>query len=143
MLYEKKRTFGREPIDLASAAFAVGAQVYVGQAISTVASTAETLDFEADNQHFPDENTLEVFGWENAASAAKGATVLVKLQSSRTGENWADEVSFALNESEIIKDKLIRRFTIPSNTMRHMRLLMQVGTEVFTSGKILAFVRPL
>jgi len=143
MLYEKKRTFGREPIDLTAAALAKDAVVFVGQAVSTSAGTAGTLDYEADNQHFPEENTLEVIGWETAASTGKAATITLTLQSSKDASVWKDEVTFTLAEAEIVKDEMVRRFTIPAQTGRHMRLKAVVGTEVFTAGKILAFVRPL
>lgn len=143
MLYEKKRTFGREPIDLAAAALAKDAVVFIGQAVSTTAGTAETLDYEADNQHFPEENTLEVFGWETAASTGKAATITLTLQSSKDASVWKDEVSFTLAEADIVKDELVRRFSIPAQAGRHMRLKAVVGTEVFTAGKILALVRPL
>jgi hypothetical protein len=143
MLYEKKRTFGREPIDLTNAALAVDTAAYVGQAVDAVEANAGTLDYEAENQHFPEENTLEVIGWETALSAAKGASVALVLQSSPDAETWKDEVAFTVNEAEIVKDKLIRRFTIPAQAGRHMRLKATVGGEVFTAGKILALVRPL
>lgn len=143
MLYEKKRTFGREPIDLTDAAFAVGDGVFAGQAVSATAKTALTIDYEADNQHFPDENTLEVYGFETAASTGKKATVALTLQSSDDESDWVDEVTFTLAEAEIEVGKLIKRFTIPAHAKRHMRLKLVVGTEVFTAGKILAFVRPL
>ncbi|ADY13685.1 Bbp16 family capsid cement protein [Sphaerochaeta globosa] len=143
MLYEKKRTFGREPIDLTAAALAKDAVVFVGQAVSATAGTAETLDYEADNQHFPEENTLEVIGWETAASVGKAATLTLTLQSSKDALSWKDEVAFTLAEADIVKDSLVRRFSIPAQAGRHMRLKAVVGTEVFTAGKVLALVRPL
>lgn len=143
MLYEKKRTFGREPIDLKGAAFAVATAAYVGQAVDAVEATAGTLDYEADNQHFPEENTLEVIGWEDADSAADGATLTITLQSSADGTVWKNEVEFALAQGDIKKDELIRRFSIPAQAGRHMRLKLVTGVEVFTAGKILALVRPL
>lgn len=143
MLYEKKRTFGREPIDLTATALAKDAVVYIGQAVSTTAGTAKTLDYEAENQQFPDENTLEVFGWETAASTGKAATIALTLQSSDDEAKWRDEVSFTLAEADIVKDEMVRRFTIPAQAGRHMRLKAVVGGEVFTAGKILALVRPL
>ena len=143
MLYEKKRTFAREPIALNSAAIAVGVPAYAGQALSAVAATAGTIDYEEANQHFPDENTIEVIGWEDATSATSAATVAVVLQSSADASAWKDEVAFTLGVSEIKRNQLIRRFTIPSQTRRHMRLKLTAGTEVFTAGKMLALVRPL
>ena len=143
MLYEKKRTFGREPIDLTNAALTLGGTVYIGQALSGTEATAETLDYEADNQHFPEENTLEVFGWETAASTGKAATITLTLQSSKDASTWKDEVAFTLAEADIVKDELVRRFSIPAQAGRHMRLKAVVGTEVFTAGKLLALVRPL
>ena len=150
MLYERKRTFGREPIDLKDAALAMvgetgaSAAVYAGSlGLSGTTATAGTLDYESDNQHFPEENTLEVFGWEDAGSAADGATLTITLQSSANGTDWKNEVEFALVQGDIKKDELIRRFSIPAQAGRHMRLKLVGGVEAFTAGKILALVRPL
>jgi hypothetical protein len=143
MLYEKKRTFGREPIDLTNEAFAVDTAAYVGQTVNADEATAGTLDYEAEMQHFPEENTLEVIGWETATSALQGASVELVLQSSGDAVAWKDEVAFSVSEAEIVKDELIRRFTIPAQAGRHMRLKATVGGEVFTAGQILALVRPL
>lgn len=150
MLYEKKRTFGREPIDLKSAALAMvgetgaSAAVYAGSlGLSGTAATAGTLDYESDNQHFPEENTLEVIGWETAASTGKAATLTLTLQSSVDGSAWKDEVTFTLAEADIVKDELVRRFSIPAQAGRYMRLKLVGGVEAFTAGKLLALVRPL
>ena len=143
MLYEMKRTFGREPIDLNNAALTVGGTVYIGQAVSAVEETAGNLDFEAPNQHFPEENTIEVFGLDTAASAGNAATVALTIQSSEDASIWKDEVSFTVAEADILENKLIRRFTIPAQAGRYMRLKAVVGTEVFTAGSVVAMVRPL
>jgi hypothetical protein len=143
MLYEKKRTFAREPIALSDGTLTVGASVYAGQALGVTSETATYLDFEAENQHFPEENTLEVLGSEDADSVADGATVTFTLQSSADASSWKDELSFPVAQAEIVKDQLIRRFTIPAQARRYMRLKLVVGAEVFTAGKVLAFVRPL
>ncbi|NBK21688.1 MAG: hypothetical protein EOM68_06660 [Spirochaetia bacterium] len=150
MLYERKRTFGRGPIELKDAVFAMvgetgaSAAVYAGSlGLSATPATAGTLDYEEDNQHFPEENTVEFIGWEDADSAADGATLTVTIQSSSDGAAWKDEVEFALVQGDIKKDGLIRRFTIPSQAFRHMRLKLVGGVEAFTAGKILALARPL
>jgi hypothetical protein len=143
MLYEKKRTFGTEPIDLTDSALTVGGTVYIGSAVSGTAETAGNLDYEAENQHFPEENTLEVIGWETATSAGGAATVALTLQSSEDASEWKDEVAFTVSEDEVVENELIRRFTIPAQTGRYMRLKAVVGTEVFTAGQIFAMVRPL
>lgn len=144
MLYEKKRTFGLAPIDLADAAFTVAASVYAGDlAVSATPATAGMLDYEAVNQHFPDENTLEVYGWETADSAADGATLAVTLQSSANGTDWKDEQVLSFLQAAIKEGALIYRGTIPGLAGRYLRIKLVVGTEVFTAGKILALVRPL
>ena len=145
MLYEKKRTFGNIPIDLTDAALAVDTPAYVGQSINAVQADAGTLDYEAENQHFPEENTLEVIGWETATSALEGATVKVALlsKSGDEGAEWKEELAFSIAQAEIVKDQLIRRFTVPAQAARHLQLAMTVGGEVFTAGKLLVLVRPL
>lgn len=143
MLYEKKRTFTRAPIALDDVSLGVGVPAYAGQALNTVEATAGTLDYEEQNQHFPEENTIEVIGWEDATSATGSATIEFTLQSSAEGDTWKDEVSFTVGVDEIKRNRLVRRFTVPAGTMRHMRSKLTVGTEVFTAGKILAMVRPL
>lgn len=144
MLYEKKRTFGLAPIDLADAAFTVAASIYAGDlAVSATPATAGQLDYEEANQHFPDENTLEVYGWEDADSEADGATVAMTLQSSADAENWKDEFVHTFLQADIKEGELLYRQTIPAHAKRYLRIKLVVGTEVFTAGKILAFVRPL
>lgn len=145
MLYEKKRTFGNIPIDLTDAALAVDTPAYVGQSINAVQADAGTLDYEAENQHFPEENTIEFIGWETADSALDTATLKVSLlsKSGEDGASWKEEVSFTVAQADIVKDKLIRRFTVPAEAARHLQLALTAGTEVFTAGKILALVRPL
>lgn len=144
MLYEKKRTFGLAPIDLAAVVFAVGDSVYAGDlAVSATPATAGALDYEAENQHFPEENTIEVYGWENAASAADGASVVMTLQSSVDGDTWKDEFSHTFLEGDIKDGDLLYRQTIPAHARRYMRIKLVVAGEVFTSGKILVMVRPL
>ena len=144
MVYEKKRTFSGDVIDLADAALEVDAAVYAGSlALSATEATAGTLDYEFANQHFPEENTLEIIGWETADSAADGATLALTLQSSADGETWVDKMTINLLQADIVLNQLIFRSTIPATMGQHMRLKMVAGTEVFTAGKIFAVVRPL
>lgn len=144
MLYEKKRTFGSEPIDLTDSALTVAASIYAGDlAVSGTPATAGYLDYERENQHFPDENTIEIIGWEDATSSGDSATLTVTLQSSSDATNWKDEFVIVIAEASITKDNLIYRSTVPAKAGRYMRLKLVVGTEVFTAGKILALVRPL
>lgn len=144
MLYERKRTFGKAPIDLTGADFVLDTPVYAGaDGVSGVAATAGTLDYETSNQHFPDENTLEIWGKAAATSAANGASLEVKLESSEDGETWKTEFIVGLDEADIKADALIYRSTIPAHAGRHMRGVLTVGGEVFTAGEILMLVRPL
>ncbi|MPN63531.1 hypothetical protein SDC9_211295 [bioreactor metagenome] len=150
MLYEKKRTFGLGPIDLATAAFAMvgqtgaSANIYAGDlAVNATPATAGALDYEEANQHFPEENTLEIYGWETAASSGGASTLTVILQSSADGDSWKDEFTLSFLEDDIVKDALMYRSTIPAHAKRYMRLVLVVGTEAMTAGQILAMVRPL
>lgn len=143
MLYEKKRTFGREAIDITGTSFTTNKTVYAGQAVNETAATAGVIDYEEQNQHFPDENTLEVLGVETAASTGGEATLTITLQGSADNNAWKDEVSFVVAEGDIKEGELIQRFTIPARMGRYMRLKLNVGGEVFTAGKIFALVRPL
>jgi hypothetical protein len=144
MLYEIKRTFGGAPIDLTGAEFVLDTPVYAGaDGVSATAETAGTLDYEASNQHFPDENTLEIWGNTDAASALNGASLEVKLESSEDGVTWRTELILGLDEADIKAHSLIYRSTIPAHAGRHMRGVLTVGGEVFTAGEILMLVRPL
>ena len=150
MLYEKKRTFGAEPIDLTDSLFAMvgetGASqnVYAGaDGVSATPATAGTLDYEEANQHFPDENTLEVWGKADGASTGGEAVVTLTLQSSEDGEAWKNLQAIYLAEEDIKTERLAYRGTIPAHAGRHMRLLIVGGGEAFTAGKLLALVRPL
>ena len=144
MLYERKRTFGGGAIDLTDAMFAVGANIYAGAlAVSATAETAGTLDYEEQNQHFPAENTLEIWGKADGVSAANGAELSIALQSSADGVTWKTEFTVVVADSDIVKEALAYRSTIPAQAGRHMRLILTAGGEVFTGGSILAVVRPL
>ena len=141
MLYEKKRMFGQGVIDLTS--LALGTPAYAGMAFGTDEATASAIDYEAENQQFPDANTLEAFGSTTATSAGGTATLALTLQSSKDKATWKDEVSFTLGQSEITEGTLLRRFTVPAQAHRYIRIKLAVGTEAFTAGKIFALMRPL
>ena len=144
MLYELKRTFGVAPIDLSDALFVIDTDIYAGaDGVSYTPATAGVLDYESENQHFPAENTLEIYGWETADSALDTAGLAVTLQSSEDGESWKDEFLLNFTQAVIVADRLIYRSTIPAHTGQKVRLKLTVGTEVFTAGKVLAAVRPL
>ena len=144
MLYEIKRTFGKEPLDLT--AITTGTAQFAGDIGMNVAANVVThvgsLDYEATNQHFPNENTLEVIGWEDATSDG-AATLTLTLQDSADGSTFGDVMSFTIGKDAIKVDALLFRGTIPAGTRRYMRLKLDVGTANFTAGEILALVRPL
>ncbi len=144
MLYEKKRTFGGEPLDLS--AITSGTAQYAGDigmdVVANVATHVGALDYEVGNQHFPDQNTLEVIGWETAVSSG-AATLTLTLQDSADGTTFADVMNFTVGKAAIVKDALLYRGTVPAGTRRFMRLKIDVGTANFSAGEILALVRPL
>jgi hypothetical protein len=146
MLYELKRLFGREVLDLADddPAFAVDTPVYAGQLVSTTAGTATYIDFEAANQQFPDNNTLELWCRE-AATSDGDATLAIVLQSSADAETWRDELTlnFALADIVLSTSTPLRRFTLPAGCGQYLRLKLTVGTAVFTAGQLFIPVRPL
>jgi hypothetical protein len=141
MLYEKKRMFAQGVIDLTS--LVVDTPAYAGLAFGTDETAASAIDYEAENQQFPDANTLEVFGSTTADSSSDTATLTLTLQSSEDKETWKDEVSFTLSQSEITEGALLRRFTVPAQAHRYLRVKLVAGTEAFTAGKIFALMRPL
>lgn len=146
MLYEIKRNFGKCNINLKNAVFAKDAVVFAGSAVSGTAGTAGAIDFEAPNQQFPDNNTLEIYCLETGASAGKAATVAITLQSSADdGTTWKNHYVSTFAEAALVKDEAIplQRMTLPGDCGALIRLSIVVGTEVFTAGKLFAVVRPL
>lgn len=146
MLYEIKRNFGKGNISLKDDVFAVDAVVFAGSAVSATAGTAGAIDFEAPNQQFPDNNTLEIYCLETGASAGEAATVAITLQSSADdGTTWKNHYVSTFAEAALVKDEAIplQRMTLPGDCGALIRLSIVVGTEVFTAGKLFAVVRPL
>ncbi|NLF35482.1 MAG: hypothetical protein GX585_05910 [Clostridiales bacterium] len=150
MLYELKRTFGKGLIDLDDTLFdmvgVTGASqdVYAGDLdVDETPATAGYLDYEKANQHFPNENTLEIWGKETADSSGDTATVTITLQDSADANTFGDLYSLTLLQAVIIDGNLLFRATIPAHARRYLRLKVVTATEAFTAGKLLAFVRPL
>ena len=143
MLYEKKRTFTGDVVDLSDALLAVDTAAYAGTSLAATSAGAGALDYEVENQHFPDENTIEVYGKEDADSAADGASVAVAILSSADGETYKTEVEFTLAQASIKDGKLLKRFTIPAQASRYLQAKLTVAGEVFTAGKLFMTVAHL
>ena len=146
MLYEKKRLFGKAVLDIGDGAtYDVDTAVYAGSAISTVEATAAAIDYEAENQQFPNNNTLEIWVTE-AAVSADASNVTIALQSCATVDGtYRTDLSMLFAKAVIIIDeaKPLMRFSLPANSQQFLRLSITVDTTVWTAGILYAVVRPL
>lgn len=153
MLYEIKRNFGKGNIELKNAVFAMVGEtllsqdVYAGPlGVSATPATAGSVDYEAKNQQFPDNNTLEIYCLETGASAGKTATVAITLQSSADdGTTWKNHYVSTFAEAALVKNEAIplQRMTLPGDCGALIRLSIVVGAEAFTAGQLFAVARPL
>ena len=146
MLYEKKRLFGKAVLDIGvGATYDVDTAVYAGSAISTVEATAAAIDYEAENQQFPNNNTLEIWVREAAVSGGE-SNVTIALQSCATVDGtYRTELSMTFAKAVIVIDeaKPLMRFSLPASSLQFLRLKLTVDTTVMTAGILLAVVRPL
>lgn len=144
MLHELKRTFNKGVISLSDAPLAKDTAVYAGETLNTVRASAGYLDWEKENQHFPAENTIEIFGMEKATSALNGASLHVSIQSSEDASTWKTEYEFDLEQADIVGDTtLLKRMSIPAKASRYMQAVLTVEGEVFTAGSIFMTVSHL